>query len=1109
MTISTNLNDKKLRTFPQSPYFDDFNESKNFYRILFKPSYVVQTRELNQLQTILQDQIGKIGNTLFNNKQAVTGGQIQYNKSIPYIKLHGDTTLIHDLIDYQNATIKNADGLTATIQFVLPKTDEDNPITVYLKYENANPITGETVFKSNENLTVTVNNNSEIVKSSGIATYSGYGSAIVLEEGIFYIKQTFVFVPKQVLMVTKYQNELDFDETKVYSVAGLHVIESIVTAYDDESLLDNAMGSPNEYAVGADRYKIECVLVDKSQVPEEELINFTQLIKIENNEVAQKPREENDFLPSIMQLLARRTYDQAGDFVVDYFQLELKEHLLKYLDGKNVTSGKLTINNAQTNGGVYTLDNGGDETKLVASLDAGCAYVKGWEVRTQNTTRLEIPKARDTITINNDVIQLSYNTYLTVGVVDSSASLGTLNVGMLLNLVNKQGGKIGSCYLLNVQVVDENQLKLFITRPKFDNVGYSLITVNQVTSDSTSSVQFNSKLINYNMVANDSLIVQLNAGVAKSITPNITYFEKQITGKNSGNRLTLINTVTSHMFSSSTEQYYIAIKNGKSGKPASIVSANGNRVVLDISNLITGSSEYEYTVITDIINNDSTFKTKTIVGADGSYIENHTITNSTLKNTIQLKRSDGIKLISVKSSTGEDLTSLFTFNGGQQDTLYSNSTITYTGTNILLNKQLVISYSYFSHSTTGSFFCSGSYLGMKLEEIPSYGDVRLCNVIDFRPRVDNGKLQLNVESTDVTNGLSSINQQFICRSEYYLPRMDRIVATASGNLVAVHGVPALTPMLPDEVENSITLYTLYIKPYTFNVNDVSYTQLKYKRYTMNDIGILDNRISTVEEEVLLSKLEMDTANMNFDDSFKSGFIVDNFSSSFTADIDNDDYCVAIDMIDNICRPAVITQDVDLLPIGHKFVGQDWLPNNVAYHKNTGIITLPYRETMAIEQPLCSGVIRVQPLLIHGYGEGIMTITPNDDVWNEDYSVTEVNNLGTTTNNVDKLISQTATKQMTPDEISTVATDVLDNITDEDEKLRVANALLQKGAIKSVGAGGTITEKTANSAISGGTQTQSNNTKQIEVLANDVGVTLNNSNATTARTSSIARTFATF
>ena len=139
----------------------------------------------------------------------------------------------------------------------------------------------------------------------------------------------------------------------------------------------------------------------------------------------------------------------------------------------------------------------------------------------------------------------------------------------------------------------------------------------------------------------------------------------------------------------------------------------------------------------------------------------------------------------------------------------------------------------------------------------------------------------------------------------------------------------------------------------------------------------------------------------------------------------------------------------------------------------------------------------------------MTITPNDDVWTEDYSVTQVNNLGTTTNSVDRLVALTATKQMTPDEISNVATEVLNNVTNEDEKLRIANALLQKGAIKSIGVGGSVIEKDANSAISGSTQTQTNNTQQIASLANDVGVVLNNSNATTARTSSIARGFATF
>ena len=35
------------------PYYDDFDEDKNFKRILFRPGYAVQARELTQLQTIL------------------------------------------------------------------------------------------------------------------------------------------------------------------------------------------------------------------------------------------------------------------------------------------------------------------------------------------------------------------------------------------------------------------------------------------------------------------------------------------------------------------------------------------------------------------------------------------------------------------------------------------------------------------------------------------------------------------------------------------------------------------------------------------------------------------------------------------------------------------------------------------------------------------------------------------------------------------------------------------------------------------------------------------------------------------------------------------------
>ena len=44
MPINTDLN--------ISPYFDDYNEKDDYYKVLFKPGVAVQVRELNQLQTI-------------------------------------------------------------------------------------------------------------------------------------------------------------------------------------------------------------------------------------------------------------------------------------------------------------------------------------------------------------------------------------------------------------------------------------------------------------------------------------------------------------------------------------------------------------------------------------------------------------------------------------------------------------------------------------------------------------------------------------------------------------------------------------------------------------------------------------------------------------------------------------------------------------------------------------------------------------------------------------------------------------------------------------------------------------------------------------------------
>ena len=57
-------------------YYDDFDDTKNYLRILFNPGRSVQARELTQLQTILHDQMGKFASHIFNEGSRVVGAKI-------------------------------------------------------------------------------------------------------------------------------------------------------------------------------------------------------------------------------------------------------------------------------------------------------------------------------------------------------------------------------------------------------------------------------------------------------------------------------------------------------------------------------------------------------------------------------------------------------------------------------------------------------------------------------------------------------------------------------------------------------------------------------------------------------------------------------------------------------------------------------------------------------------------------------------------------------------------------------------------------------------------------------------------------------------------------
>ena len=72
MAITTDLS--------RRPYFDEFDANDNFHRVLFRPSTAVQTRELNEMQSILQDQVDKFGRHIFKNGSVVEGCSFTFDR---------------------------------------------------------------------------------------------------------------------------------------------------------------------------------------------------------------------------------------------------------------------------------------------------------------------------------------------------------------------------------------------------------------------------------------------------------------------------------------------------------------------------------------------------------------------------------------------------------------------------------------------------------------------------------------------------------------------------------------------------------------------------------------------------------------------------------------------------------------------------------------------------------------------------------------------------------------------------------------------------------------------------------------------------------------------
>ena len=137
--------------FNLSPYYDDFAESKNFHRILFRPAFAVQARELTQSQTIIQNQIERFGDHVFKQGAMVIPGQVSIDTSYTSIKLTSKSASSIDV--YNNTTLTGAtSGVIADVVGV-SANDGTDPDTLFVKYSKTGTDNAKSVFDAGETLT--------------------------------------------------------------------------------------------------------------------------------------------------------------------------------------------------------------------------------------------------------------------------------------------------------------------------------------------------------------------------------------------------------------------------------------------------------------------------------------------------------------------------------------------------------------------------------------------------------------------------------------------------------------------------------------------------------------------------------------------------------------------------------------------------------------------------------------------------------------------------------------------------------------------------------------------------------------------------------------------
>lgn len=972
-----------ITSYPDKPYFDDINSpdisglsplDKNYLRILFRPGVSVQTRELNQIQSLLQSQVDRLGQSIFKANSPILGAECSFESNLNYVDCKLSDSDINDF----NSIKENIDELflsqavgagtnleTGTSIATITKIEDLNESEkrIYFQYKS-----GDFEFNSSETIDIQ-NDILSLAIPLGVINI-GKAVAATLENGIYFAKGCVVSSQKQYTA-----QPLNPGTTSFSGFVALRVEEKIITSSDDKTLLDNAAGSLNFAARGADRYQIVLtpVLVQAAELPKD--ADYIQVLKISNSSPIQIQNTLDVSGANLERILARRTYEESGDYIVKEFSVENQEVIGSTYESRYSSPEDLVQ---------FGISSEDADNHFVTTISPGIAYVSGTRVENIGANTLLANKARTTFSDLNlgdffdASITADLGSYVEGSfVVDSGAPiLDSLSSYNLFESVNSQTS-IGSCKIQSIEKISDSVFRVYLYDITF-NSGKNFKTVTHIRGDYSSYGTFNfsvssssaAGLSKLNKQTTNSSLFRWSQPFIKSVT-NLNVTQKMYFTATVENTQAVFN--TDGVFDKSPSNIILWSNEKIITSPLNIVDGQAGNV-LTISGLTNGASIRVLASVTNNITANRGTKTLTTENLTSFKNENGTNVNNT---TTVIAPETVLTVNGVYHAISVNDSRFVLIDDGQYPNQYKQAKIKAIVEIPINQNGLTVNVTHWKFSSPGNvatYYTANSYLKpnqnspVEIKDIPFYDGIRLSDCIDTR-----------VLETETRRLVLDPYSPITSKLDFYLPRRDRLVASNNGQFSFIRGIPSLNPELPSSIDGTLTLFEYNIPAYTLSVKDITIKKINHKRYTMSDIDRIEKRVGTLEYYTSLSLLEKSVKEKGiYDDDgterFKNGFVTDSFRNYGTVDLINPLFRSSLDRENGRLFPYQSSYNIKFSPVSKTQTG-------IKIHRSNAMLDYDIVEADEFTQPFATQFISVQP---HDTiaNVGVLQLYPEVDTWSD-------------------------------------------------------------------------------------------------------------------------------